>query len=48
MLANLAIGGNFTGPVSPDLVSADFKIDYIRYFSIDGVGTVNFPSETAI
>jgi beta-glucanase (GH16 family) len=48
MLANLAIGGNSTGPVSPNLLSADFRIDYIRYFSIDGVGTVNFPSEQGL
>ena len=43
LLANLAVGGNFTGPVSPDLQSAELSIDYIRHYSIDGVGSVKFP-----
>lgn len=40
VLLNLAIGGNFTGPVNPALTSAQYLIDYVKHFQIDGIGTV--------
>lgn len=43
-ILNLAIGGNFVGnTVSPSLSSATMSVDYVRYYSIDGVGKVSFP-----
>jgi beta-glucanase (GH16 family) len=39
LILNLAVGGWFVGNVvDPTLQSAQFKIDYIRYYSINGVG----------
>mgnify|MGYP000013336548 CR=1 FL=1 len=40
VLMNLAMGGNFTGPVDPQLNAADYKIDYVRHYQLDGVGEV--------
>ncbi|MEY4348102.1 MAG: hypothetical protein RIS43_521 [Actinomycetota bacterium] len=40
LIVNLAMGGHFTGPIAPELTSAQMKIDYIRHSSIDGVGEV--------
>jgi beta-glucanase (GH16 family) len=38
LILNLAMGGHFTGPIDPSLNEAEFVIDYIRHYSIDGVG----------
>jgi beta-glucanase (GH16 family) len=38
IIANLAMGGGFTGNIDPDLNRAELAIDYIRVFSIDGIG----------
>jgi hypothetical protein len=34
------MGGNFTGAIDPELNHAELSIDYIRVYSIDGVGEV--------
>ena len=43
IIMNLAMGGNFTGPIDPELQSATMVLDYIRHYSIDGVGAVIIP-----
>lgn len=41
ILINLAMGGVFVpGGIDPELGQAQFTIDYIRHYSIDGVGEV--------
>jgi beta-glucanase (GH16 family) len=40
LITNLAMGGNFTGAIDPELNHAELAIDYIKVFSIDGVGEV--------
>jgi len=40
LIMNLAMGGNFSGPVAADLTSATMAIDYIRVYSINGLGEV--------
>ena len=45
LVFNLAMGGHFTGPIDPALNSAEYKLDYIRHYSIDGVGEVITCSE---
>jgi beta-glucanase (GH16 family) len=41
LVMNLAIGGWFVGNiVDPDLQSAKMNIDWIRYYSVNGVGKV--------
>jgi len=40
MIMNVAAGGWFAGQVDPDLNSARMSIDYIRYYSLNGVGRV--------
>ena len=40
LIANLAMGGEFTGEIDPALNSAQVSIDYIKYYSINGVGKV--------
>ncbi len=37
---NLAMGGQFGGSIDPTLNESNLKIDWIRYYSIDGVGKV--------
>ena len=39
IIVNLAMGGHFTGPISDDLNETQLDVDYIRHYSIDGVGT---------
>lgn len=39
LIVNLAMGGHFTGPIDPELNEAVYKLDHIRHYSIDGVGT---------
>lgn len=42
MILNLAMGGNFVGgPVDPSLTDASLSIDWIRYYSYNGVGKVS-------
>lgn len=38
MILNLAMGGNFTGDIDPSLNSAQLEVDWIRHYSIDGIG----------
>lgn len=38
LILNLAMGGHFTGPIHPDLNHAQLEVDFIRHYSIDGVG----------
>jgi beta-glucanase (GH16 family) len=39
LILNLAVGGTYAGEeIDPDLDQAEFKIDYIRYYSVNGVG----------
>lgn len=40
LIMNLAMGGNFTGDIDPELQQADLAIDYIRYYSLNGQGRV--------
>lgn len=40
MILNLAMGGEFTGDIDPDIKTAQLSVDYIRYYSINGVGKV--------
>jgi beta-glucanase (GH16 family) len=38
LILNLAMGGTFAGDLDKDLQTADLAVDYIRYYSINGVG----------
>ena len=40
LILNLAMGGEFTGDIDPALNKAQMSIDYIHYYSINGVGKV--------
>ena len=40
LILNLAIGGGFGGPVDQALTTGTMSIDYIRFYSNDGVGQV--------
>ena len=40
LILNLAIGGGFGGAVDPALTTGTLSIDYIRFYSNDGVGQV--------
>jgi beta-glucanase (GH16 family) len=40
MIMNVAAGGWFAGQIDPDLNAAWMGIDYIRYYSLNGVGQV--------
>jgi beta-glucanase (GH16 family) len=40
IITNLAMGGGFTGDIDPLLERAEMKIDYVRVYSVDGVGEV--------
>ena len=40
LIMNVAVGGQFTGEVDPDLKSGAMTIDWVRYYSLDGVGKV--------
>ena len=41
VIMNLAIGGNFTGPVDPALERAEMLVDYIRYYKLEGFGELH-------
>lgn len=38
IITNLAMGGGFTGPIDPAITQAELTIDYVRVYSIDGIG----------
>jgi beta-glucanase (GH16 family) len=38
LIINLAIGGWFAGEVDPALVQSEFQVDWIKYYSENGVG----------
>jgi beta-glucanase (GH16 family) len=38
LILNLAMGGHFTGPIDAELNNATLTVDYIRFYSVDGVG----------
>ena len=39
LILNLAVGGTYAGEeIDPELNQAEFKVDYIRYYSVNGVG----------
>jgi len=40
-ILNLAMGGQFGGSIDPTLNQATMNVDWVRYYSIDGVGKVN-------
>jgi beta-glucanase (GH16 family) len=40
LLVNLAIGGGFAGQVDPNLKDATLELEWIRHYSIDGIGEV--------
>lgn len=40
LLINLAMGGNWGGSIDTNLKSANMLVDYVRIYSIDGVGEV--------
>jgi len=41
LIFNLAMGGNYGGAIDPDLDKAQFSIDYVRYYSVDGLGKIS-------
>lgn len=41
IILNLAMGGHFGGAVDSGLSSATLSIDWVRYYSVDGLGKVN-------
>jgi beta-glucanase (GH16 family) len=40
LILNLAMGGNFTGDIDPSITSTSMSVDYIRYYSLNGIGKV--------
>ncbi len=40
LILNLAMGGHFTGAIDSELQEAELVIDWIRYYSVDGIGEV--------
>jgi beta-glucanase (GH16 family) len=38
LIMNLAVGGSFGGPVDSSLTSGTMLVDYVRFYSVDGVG----------
>ena len=40
LIVNLAMGGNLGGPIDPNLNHASMDFDWIRFYSINGVGEV--------
>lgn len=41
VILNLAMGGQFGGSIDPTLNQAAMSVDWVRYYSIDGLGKVN-------
>jgi beta-glucanase (GH16 family) len=40
MILNLAMGGNLGGEIDANLTESTMKVDYVRFSSINGIGTV--------
>ena len=40
LILNLAMGGEFGGAIDPAITQTQTFVDYIRYYSVDGVGKV--------
>jgi beta-glucanase (GH16 family) len=40
LILNLAMGGEFGGDIDPAINQTQLFVDYIRYYSVDGVGKV--------
>ena len=38
LILNVAMGGHWGGAVDFDLNSTNLEVDYVRYYSIDGLG----------
>jgi beta-glucanase (GH16 family) len=42
LILNLAVGGTYAGEeIDPEMNQAEFKVDYIRYYSVNGVGRLS-------
>jgi beta-glucanase (GH16 family) len=41
MILNLAMGGNLGGEIDANLNESTMKVDYVRFSSINGIGTVS-------
>ena len=41
IIFNLAMGGHFGGAIDPTLNSSSLNVDWVRYYSVDGLGKVN-------
>lgn len=41
IIYNLAMGGHFGGAIDPSLNSTALNVDWVRYYSVDGLGKVN-------
>jgi beta-glucanase (GH16 family) len=41
LIFNLAMGGHFGGAIDPTLNSSSLNVDWVRYYSVDGLGKVN-------
>ncbi|MEY3407473.1 MAG: hypothetical protein RL038_534, partial [Actinomycetota bacterium] len=39
-ILNLAMGGHFGGAIDSRISNAEVKVDWVRYYSVDGVGKV--------
>ena len=39
LILNLAMGGNYGGQIASGYSKATFDIDYVRYYSVDGIGS---------
>ncbi|MFM8927012.1 MAG: family 16 glycosylhydrolase [Rhodoluna sp.] len=40
LIFNLAMGGNYGGSIDPGLTKGQLFIDYVRYYNVDGYGTL--------
>jgi beta-glucanase (GH16 family) len=41
IIFNLAMGGQFGGSIDSSLNSSALNVDWVRYYSVDGLGKVN-------
>jgi beta-glucanase (GH16 family) len=41
LIFNLAMGGSYGGAIQSGLTKAEFAIDYVRYYSVNGYGKLN-------
>ena len=41
VILNLAMGGNLGGTIDPTLTSTTMQVDYVRYSTINGIGTLH-------